>query len=312
MSSPSAFISLPTSNLTRFTLEGLIGAGKSRFLDGLKTRFAYPERMLADLTIIDEPVAQWCEMKDENGKSILTYFYEDTKRNSFLFQINALMSRYKSTIEAYESVRRKGSPHHQVLLTERTIGTDRNVFAAMLLKDGMLNSIEHNIYTQTFDTIVGQRPECNAIEGVIYIHTRPEQALERIKKRNREGETMSLEYLKGCHAAHDKWLPECGVPVLIIDGSVDADTENDKYQQLVTNAANFMNGDRIAVPKIKEFMNYPQISTIWERAVELAEENGSAVYVQTAIEPQQSGAAEAVEAEDTCLTLLEVTAHSRV
>jgi deoxyadenosine/deoxycytidine kinase len=148
MAYPSAFTRLPKSNVARFTLEGLIGAGKSRFLEALQATFASSQKSEStrrELTIVDEPVEKWCSTKDEAGKSVLSYFYDDTERYAFLFQINALMTRYGSTLEANDKIEQNmlsGITSH-VLLSERTIGTDRNVFAKMLNGDGKINSMEY-------------------------------------------------------------------------------------------------------------------------------------------------------------------------
>ena len=277
MASPCAFKHLPKSNVARFTLEGLIGAGKSRFLSALKTFFASEERSNIDLTIVDEPVEQWCSTKDEAGKSILSYFYDDTDRYAFLFQINALMTRYGATLEAndriQESADSKTTSH--ILLSERTIGTDRNVFAKMLNADGKINTMEYLIYQQSFDTLTGRRPECNSVNGVIFIHTTPEESMRRIKKRGREGENISLKYLEKCADAHQEWLPQCDVPVLIINGNINVTSSPDLYASLIAQTIAFMKcgGNLQEVPCGNKYK-----STSWTEALTLASCEGFAVF----------------------------------
>lgn len=280
MASPSAFTHLPKSNVARFTLEGLIGAGKSRFLEALKTNFASSQKRESigrKLTIVDEPVEKWCSTKDEAGKSVLSYFYDDTERYGFLFQINALMTRYGSTLEANDLIEQKllTDDTSHVLLSERTIGTDRNVFAKMLNDDGKLNSMEYLIYQQTFDTLTQRRPECNSVDGVIFIHTTPEESMRRIIKRGREGENIPLDYLVKCAAAHQEWLPNCEVPVLIVNGNINIGDSPELYANLIARSLDFMNcgGD------VYKTLGWTQnTSSSWDRALELALHEGIAVF----------------------------------
>lgn len=285
MASSVAFTRMPQSNVSRFTLEGLIGAGKSRFLAALKADFNGRRPTSGEqreLTIVDEPVERWCSTKDENGKSVLSYFYDDTKRYGFLFQINALMTRYGSTLEANDKIQRSPltSSSSHVLLSERTIGTDCNVFARMLHADGTMNSMEHLIYKQTFDTLTERRPECNSVNGVIFVHTTPEESMQRILKRGREGENIPLDYLEKCAAAHEQWLPQCGVPVLIINGNVDINASPQLYASLVARTLAFMDhsGD------VRDEVGWkPYITSQWSEALDLASSEGFAVFASESI-----------------------------
>lgn len=307
MGSPSAFIRLPKSNVARFTLEGLIGAGKSRFLAALKTNFASPQRREStqrELTIVDEPVEKWCSTKDETGKSVLSYFYDDTERYGFLFQINALMTRYGSTLEANDRIEQNLLSDHMshVLLSERTIGTDRNVFAKMLNGDGKLNSMEYLIYQQTFDTLTQRRPECNSVDGVIFIHTTPEESMRRIIKRGREGENIPLDYLEKCAAAHQEWLPNCEVPVLIVNGNINIGDSPELYANLIARSLDFMNGGG----NVHKTLGWTQYrSSSWETALELALQEGIAVFEPEGITLPPANSSEPVpkHSQDSQLTI---------
>lgn len=271
---------MPKSHVSRFTLEGLIGAGKSRFLAALQANFASSQKTEStrrELTIVDEPVEKWCSTKDEDGKSVLSYFYEDTERYGFLFQINALMTRYGSTLEANDRIEQNllSDNTSHVLLSERTIGTDRNVFAKMLNGDGKLNSMEYLIYQQTFDTLTQRRPECNSVDGVIFIHTTPEESMRRIIKRGREGENIPLDYLEKCAAAHQEWLPKCEVPVLIVNGNINIADSPELYANLIARSLEFMNcGGDVQSSTCWRYC----ISTSWDQALELALQEGIAVF----------------------------------
>jgi hypothetical protein len=51
------------------SLDGNIGAGKSTLLNHIRT-------YLHDIHVVDEPVGQWTELHDKEGKNLLELFYE--------------------------------------------------------------------------------------------------------------------------------------------------------------------------------------------------------------------------------------------
>ena len=89
-----------------------------------------------------------------------------------------------------------------IIITERSVFTDRNVFAKMLYDAGKIDEIDYTIYNKWFYEFITEIP----IAGMIYLDTKPIKCLERINKRNRDGETISLEYLDNCKKYHDKWI----------------------------------------------------------------------------------------------------------
>jgi len=181
-----------------YFVEGNIGSGKSTFLKKLSTEFK----------VVQEPVDEWSKMKNSsNGKNVLEEFYEDPKRNAYLFQSIAFRSRVKNITDI----------NADNVIVERSIYTDRMVFAEVCKEDGNINEIEWNDYTEWFDFVVnhiGFKPK-----GFIYLRTDPEKSHERITKRNRSGESnISLEYLRKLHQRHDEWLcHDATVPVLVLD-----------------------------------------------------------------------------------------------
>jgi len=173
------------------SIEGNIGSGKSTVIEYLKTlndsRFVF----------VDEPVKEWLEIKDKNGMNALDCFYSDQKRNSFCFQILAYITRLKKLMDVIKNNKDK------IIITERSIDTDRNVFAKMLYEDDYLNSIEWVTYNYWFDTF----KDVSKVDKIIYISATPEKCLERINKRNRvEEEGIKLNYLTKCHNYHNDWL----------------------------------------------------------------------------------------------------------
>jgi deoxyadenosine/deoxycytidine kinase len=77
------------------SIDGNIGAGKTTFLNELKT--THPE-----WHFIDEPVDSWMKFKNEHGESLLEVFYKDRKRWSYTFQNCAFLTRIRAITKAIE------------------------------------------------------------------------------------------------------------------------------------------------------------------------------------------------------------------
>jgi deoxyadenosine/deoxycytidine kinase len=192
-----------------FIIEGNIGCGKSTLLTKLKEVY--------DIEIIQEPVDKWLEIKDENNKNLLDYFYTDMERNSYMFQTMV----FKTRIEALDEPQVKN-----FRFSERSIWTDRYVFGKMCLEGKKMNSIETSCYKYWFNFLENKfNPNPN---GIIYIRCTPEKCLERINNRGRNEETkIKLEYLQKLHDSHELWFNNwTKTPVLIIDNNEDNDWDN--------------------------------------------------------------------------------------
>jgi deoxyguanosine kinase len=188
------------------SIEGNIGSGKSTFIKYLRNVF--DEK---DVVIVPEPLKEWESIKDRNGKTMLEHFYVDQDRNAFSFQMMAYISRLASLKKAVEM-----NPHAKLIITERCLETDRNVFAKMLHTDGKIRDIDYQIYEKWFDEFVGAYvPSYH-----IYIHASATICAERIHMRSRKGEKdISIGYLQECENAHDAWLIG-RKNVITCDGSV--------------------------------------------------------------------------------------------
>jgi deoxyadenosine/deoxycytidine kinase len=194
-------------------VEGNIGTGKSTFLTHLSSEFK----------VILEPVDEWTKMKNANGKNILEEFYSDPVRNAYLFQSIAFRSRMKNIV------------HKDDAFIERSIYTDRHVFADTCREDGLIGDIEWEDYVSWFDWLATEfqvKPK-----GFVYLRCEPEVSLERIKKRNRSGEeNISLEYLKKLHTKHDNWLLN-SKNVLVLD--VNENNTPEKLSDMVNSIKSF-------------------------------------------------------------------------
>ena len=91
---------------------------------------------------------------------------------------------------------------YKIIITERSVHTDKNVFAKMLYDENKISEIEYQIYMKWFDEFIDEFPEFKTV----YLRTKPEVAKYRVDKRARDGENIPLEYLKNCHQYHEDWL----------------------------------------------------------------------------------------------------------
>jgi deoxyadenosine/deoxycytidine kinase len=187
------------------SLDGNIGAGKSTLLAAIHDRMPH-------LTVIQEPVGEWMNMKNEKGESLLQLFYKDKKRWSYTFQNCAILTRMlhtKKIIQEYKPSKGK----LPIIITERSILTDRYVFAEMLHKEGLLDDLEWELYMKWFDSFAADLP----IKGIIHLSTSAETSQERIHIRNREGEDgIMLDYLQLLDKQHKHWIDTCSLPNLTI------------------------------------------------------------------------------------------------
>jgi deoxyadenosine/deoxycytidine kinase len=197
------------------SLDGNIGAGKSTLLSEIR-------KQIPEIKIVDEPVDQWTYLLDENEKNMLELFYEDKKRWGYTFQTCALLTRQKNMQKMIKHLNETDQTN-QIILTERSILTDRYIFAEMLYETGILTAIEWELYKNLFDII----RESYHIHGVIYLSTSCKTSRDRISVRGRpEEESISMNYLNDLHKQHEKWLSNPAIPVLKLSTEPDSSLDN--------------------------------------------------------------------------------------
>jgi deoxyadenosine/deoxycytidine kinase len=187
------------------TLDGNIGAGKSTLLDAI-------EKYLPSVTVIPEPVGEWLTMTNEHGESLLKLFYKDKRRWSYTFQNAAILTRLLDTQRILKEW--KPTPGKlPVIITERSVLTDRHVFADMLHNDGIIDDLEWKLYLKWYTAYAADLP----VKGIIHLNTSAATSSDRIKIRGREGEeSIELTYLEQLDAQHDKWVATTDLPCLQI------------------------------------------------------------------------------------------------
>ena len=136
-------------------------------------------------------------------------YYRDMKRWSFHLQVYFLSKRFEIQKQILD---RPGSA-----VQDRTIYEDVEIFAPTLHRRGCMDDRDYENYREIFRNMASflQPPDL-----IIYMHCRPETALERIQQRARTCETdIPLDFLQGLHAAYEDWIERAPAlcPVRIID-----------------------------------------------------------------------------------------------
>jgi deoxyadenosine/deoxycytidine kinase len=225
------------SNFIIVSIEGNIGSGKSTLLANLRK---YYENNV-DVIFLKEPVDEWEKIKDENGTTILEKFYGDQDKYSFPFQMMAYVSRLKVLRDALKGIDRTQN-RRIVIITERSLYTDKMVFAKMLFDSQKIELINYKIYLNWFDTFSEEFP----VNKVVYVKTDPEICHSRIMKRSREGESnIPLEYLENCNNYHNNMLnvnlDDCVCDEqLILDGNIDIYENNDQLEKWINEIEGFI------------------------------------------------------------------------
>ena len=201
------------------SLDGNIGAGKSTLLAEIR-------KSIPELRVVDEPVGQWTALKNGTGKNLLELFYEDKKRWAYTFQNCAILTRLKNIKEAVEELNANGKGS-QVILTERSVLTDKYVFAQMLRDSGDMDDLEWELYDSWFSIFSKQ----HQVNGIIYLSTSSTTSKDRIHIRNRQGEDrIQLEYLDALDRQHKQWIESTDIPVLTLSTEPGASLENNIQQ----------------------------------------------------------------------------------
>ncbi|KAM4035662.1 deoxyguanosine kinase, mitochondrial-like isoform 2-T2 [Anomaloglossus baeobatrachus] len=211
-----------TKAIKKLSMEGNIAAGKSTFL-----------RLLCDAqqgwTLMAEPLGKWQHVHSASHRDVdnlLQLLYDDPARWSYTFQTLSCMGRFKAQIEPPpEHLLKQREP---VQIFERSVYSDRFVFAKALFELGHLNEIEWTLYQEWHSFLIEEFGKKAALDGIIYLRASPRKCFERLQKRARKEEkTVTQDYLKKLHDQHECWLVDKSTdvhfqhirdtPVLVLD-----------------------------------------------------------------------------------------------
>ena len=207
------------------SVEGNIGSGKSTLLKYLTSDL----QLSRPVVFLQEPVDEWQKIMSEEGETMLQKFYKNKARYAFSFQMMAYISRLALLKKSVEE-----NPD-AIIITERSLYTDRFVFAKMLYDTKNIELAEYSIYLKWFDTFASDFP----ISKIIYVKTDPPVCLHRIVTRSRNGEnTIAIDYLNKCNKYHNAMIDNLSPfedsrkdlnNVLIIDGNEDFHEKKDQW-----------------------------------------------------------------------------------
>lgn len=172
-------------------ISGIIGVGKSTLTEKLGN--------ILNFDIMREPV---------ETNEYLDKFYNDMNRYSFPMQIYLLNHRFKQ--------------HQQMVWSDKNTIQDRTIyedviFAKLLNDSNLMEDIDFKTYKQLFDNMANflHKPDL-----IVYLNVEPEEALRRIKLRNRECEqNITIEYLTDLKNGYEEWLKsiENNIPIIYLD-----------------------------------------------------------------------------------------------
>jgi deoxyadenosine/deoxycytidine kinase len=233
-------------HITIVSIEGNIGSGKSTLLETLKTIFKENSNVL----FLREPVDEWEKIKDKDGNTMLQKFYANQKEYSFAFQMMAYISRLTILRETVRDIMNKVSLNQDknendknekyIIITERSLYTDKFVFAKMLYDQGKIEDVMYQIYLNWFDEFAKDFP----VNDVIYVNTDPTKCYERIHKRARVGEeVIPLAYLTACHDYHNAFLDErtgINATQLVLNGNLDIFQNSQIVDDWIMSIKNFL------------------------------------------------------------------------
>jgi deoxyadenosine/deoxycytidine kinase len=113
----------------------------------------------------------------------------------------------------------------EIVIMERSIDTSKDVFAKMLYEDDVLLGEEWNMYQKIFksyEELIEQHFETYEMEPEYYnihITTSAQDACDRVRERNRDGERISFGYMMSCETFQHQMIKNSPHPTLVVDNS---------------------------------------------------------------------------------------------
>ncbi|TWW75319.1 deoxynucleoside kinase isoform X2 [Takifugu flavidus] len=228
----------------KVSIEGNIAAGKSTFVQLL-------QGASEEWEVIPEPIGKWCNVKKDgddiyqelsssqkSGGNLLQMLYDKPSRWAYTFQSYACLSRVRSQLQCPSG--KLQDAKNPIQFYERSVYSDRYVFASNLFEHGDLTETEWNVYQDWHRWILKVFEPDIALDGIIYLRAQPQRCMQRLLHRGREEEQgIPLEYLEQLHFKHESWLYNRNMrldfnylndlPVLVLD--VDTDFQSDRIKQ---------------------------------------------------------------------------------
>jgi deoxyadenosine/deoxycytidine kinase len=212
-------------------IEGNIASGKSTLLENLQQLNGTPR--FGKVQVIMEPLDKWQSLVDSNGDNILCHFYRDMERFAYSFQSFAFLSRVRLLKEVMQDA--------DFVFIERSIWSDKMIFAENCYDQSIMSEIEWNLYNEWFSWM--EKLSIPKNMSFLYLQTTPEVSRQRMMKRKRKEENgVTLEYLTQICGKHTKWLGskselefgETKASIIHVDANTDYDPAGKFFQAIVT------------------------------------------------------------------------------
>ncbi|XP_052815186.1 thymidine kinase 2, mitochondrial-like [Mya arenaria] len=197
-------------------VEGNIASGKTRLLE-------YFRKFSGIVEVLEEPTREW---RDVQGHNALASMYQDPARWGAMMQSYVQLTMVKLHTQP-QSV--------PVKMMERSLHSGRYCFIENLHKSGVMANLDYVLLNEWFEWLTTSQ-DFN-VDLIVYLRTRPEVLMERIRSRNRpEEQDIPMKYLEDLHQLHEKWLVEKTpfkptAPVLVLDANQDIATMNQIYEE---------------------------------------------------------------------------------
>lgn len=135
-------------------------------------------------------------------------YYEDMERWSFNLQVYFLNKRFRDVVEISQT--------SDVIIQDRTIYEDANIFAPNLHQMGLMSKRDYENYRELFDLMMSL---VKAPDLLIYIQSSIPNLVAQIQKRGREYEkSIRIDYLTGLNERYENWIKNYKGRLLILDG----------------------------------------------------------------------------------------------
>uniref|UniRef100_H3C966 deoxyguanosine kinase n=1 Tax=Tetraodon nigroviridis TaxID=99883 RepID=H3C966_TETNG len=240
----------------KISIEGNVAAaGKStlvRLLEGASE----------DWEVIPEPIGKWCNIdkvgddmyqelssSQKSGGNILQMLYHQPSRWAYTFQSYTCISRVRSQLQRPSGkLKEAGNP---VQFYERSVYSDRFVFASNLFEGGDMTETEWSVYRDWHTWMLKQCEPAIALDAIIYLRAPPQGCMQRLLHRGREEEQgLPLEYLEQLHLKHESWLYHRNtrldfdylndLPVLVLDVDDDFKSDGIKREAIIDKVKEFL------------------------------------------------------------------------
>lgn len=227
------------------TIDGNIGSGKTTFINKLKEYSI--QYNIQNIIFLEEPVDQWSQVS-VNNITILEAFYTNPTRYAFSFQMLAFISRLVLFLDAI-----RNNPD-SIIISERSILTDKYIFAKMLYDNGNIDEYSYKIYNLWFEYFINKLPK----HKHIYLYSDPSNTIKKIIKRQRPGESnINIDYLNQCHEYHEEMFIDNNklLTKLNIDKYI---LGTDEYEMLVLSILEILTQKEKKINKYLYYINYDE------------------------------------------------------